>query len=147
MNDFAPLIGVLEDPFAALVVMMLAVGALAWRYIDTRLRSFAQKADQAVASTEAITEAIITNHGSKNIGNAIDRLTEHSFILMESVSRADAAMRKTAEALEAHLVESDVLSQWVQRKMQEELDNSEPHRIADLDDPTEPLMRLRTAER
>lgn len=85
-------------PVVALFVVIL--GGLGWKYGAELLRITKQNQELAMSSqnvalankreTEHISDAIITNHGSKNIGDAIDRLTEWMAVhMVESTERSN----------------------------------------------------------
>lgn len=133
-DDLLSLAADIDNPYTAGAVVIAATLALLWRFLDKKLQSVASRADDAVNNTAVIREEIRTNHGSKNLGDAIDRLTEHSFIQLELWSKTDKRVRSMSQDFLAHIEESTAVSDWVRKKMHEEElaeQAMEPHQVAD----------------
>jgi hypothetical protein len=75
---------------AALLIILLFL--LAWRFgnqLISLLQENARVSAAVHAEAQNISQSIITNHGSKNIGDAVDRLTEAVQDRQERVTRLE----------------------------------------------------------
>lgn len=63
----------IDSAWPVLAIAIAGLYVLAWKF-GGQVLAVVQASH---SETKAISESIITNHGSKNIGDAIDRLTEH----------------------------------------------------------------------
>lgn len=85
MDAIADIIDSVDTPMGLLALVIIGFFALAWKFgkeIITALREI--RTEQAAVRVETaatkekvehVSTSIVTNHGSKNIGDAVDRLT------------------------------------------------------------------------
>lgn len=77
--DVARTIEAADSGWALAAIFLLGIYALLWKFGRELLelaRTNQQVAQDNHQKTTEITESIRTNHGSKNLGDAVDRLTE-----------------------------------------------------------------------
>lgn len=68
-----------DGPWPVLAIFIIGLYVLVWRYGGALLaivRANTEVAAQANAKADQISAAIVTNHGSANLGEAVDRLYE-----------------------------------------------------------------------
>lgn len=77
-DSFADAVQAADDGWAVLAIAIIGLYVLLWRFGGQMLalaRDTNDKANSTHEKTDKITSAIITNHASKNIGDAIDKIT------------------------------------------------------------------------
>lgn len=79
MEDLVKAVQAADGPWPVLAIAILGVYVLLWRF-GGKILDVVKEANTTAAAAHAearsISKSIVTNHGSKNIGDAIDRLTE-----------------------------------------------------------------------
>src|SRR5690242_16224552 len=78
-------------PFAALA--LIGLYSLFWKF-GKEILALAQKSHE---KTEHIAQSIVTNHGSKNLGDAVDRLTEMQMVQTQMLAGLDNRLTKLEE--------------------------------------------------
>lgn len=116
MDSVAEIIGSVDTPLGLLALVVIGFFALAWKFgkeIITALREI--RVEQAATKTQVahVSESIITNHGSKNIGDAIDRLT--GWFMDSETERAENTqlLQLVATRLDDHITDSEPLKRQV----------------------------------
>jgi len=116
MDAVADIIGAVDTPLGLLALVIIGFFALAWKFgnsLITLLKEIRVEQSSAKAlvveadkKMEHVQQAIITNHGSKNIGDAIDRLT--GWFMDSETERAENTqlLQLVATRLDDHLAES-----------------------------------------
>lgn len=95
MNDLSRVIEATDSAWALSAIFLIGIYSLLWKFGGEMLslaRENNHVAKQAAAAAEDVKTSIITNRGSKNIGDAVDRLTEQ---LEELQVRFDAHLLRT----------------------------------------------------
>lgn len=72
MDALAQAVEAADGPWPVLAIALIGLYALFWKFGNQILVAVRE----GHAETKQISESIVTNHGSKNIGDAVDRLTE-----------------------------------------------------------------------
>ena len=109
MDAIAGIIDSVDTPLGLLALIIIGFFALAWKFgkdIIVTLREIRTEQASTKAKVDHVSESIITNHGSKNIGDAIDRLT--GWFMDSEAERAENTqlLQLVATRLDDHLVES-----------------------------------------
>ena len=117
MDGAAQVVAAVDSPYSLTTVLVLVVGAFGWRWGGQILEAIRDNTRHTVEAKEIAVEAktvaedvatsIITNHGSKNIGDAIDRLTEWSLAQIEEQRATRGQIREISTAFFANLVENE----------------------------------------
>lgn len=101
------------------VIAVIAIGLWLWRATRDIKITLIDKVEKVGAQTEAIAESIVTNHGSKNMGDAVDRQYEmlrdldnkvNIHIAEAEVDRAES--RAERRRLDRHIEESRPVIEW-----------------------------------
>lgn len=102
-----------------LVLIGVAVGFWFWRATRDIKLTFERKVDEIKTDTQGIADAIVTNHGSANMGKAVDRQFEmltaldnklNIHIAESEVDRAES--RAERRRLDRHIEESRPVIEW-----------------------------------
>lgn len=115
MDAIADIIASVDTPLGLLALVIIGFFALAWKFgkeIITALREI--RTEQAAVRAEVdvtkqvaehVKTSIVTNHGSKNIGDAIDRLT--GWFQDSEVERAENTqlLQLVAARLDQHIAD------------------------------------------
>jgi len=112
VDAIADIIGAVDTPLGLLALVIIGLFALAWKFgkeILATLREIRVEQTATKAQVDHVSSSIITNHGSKNIGDAIDRLT--GWFMDSETERAENTelLQLVASRLDAHITESDTL--------------------------------------
>jgi hypothetical protein len=79
MGDLADAVAAADSVWAVTAIFFIGIYVLLWKYGGEMLK-LARENNKVVkdtrSETQAISSNIITNHGSKNLGDSVDRLTE-----------------------------------------------------------------------
>lgn len=89
MDGLARAVEAADSGWAVLAIFIIGLYVLVWKYGGQMLqlaKDTNQVANQNHVKTEAITKSIITNHDSRNIGDAIDKLTDALIELRSDVT-------------------------------------------------------------
>ena len=104
---------------AAGVIAAGAVGFWFWRATRDMKLTFTRDMEKVASTTQGIADAIVTNHGSANMGKAVDRQFEmltaldnkiNVHIAESEVDRAEA--RAERRRLDRHIEESRPVIEW-----------------------------------
>lgn len=127
MDSLADMVKAADNGWAVLAIIILGMYVLAWRFGGEILRlarenNAAVKRTQVAAEetrteTQAISENIITNHGSKNLGDAIDRITDWMLMHLEESREADRRLSELRKEFISHLVSGNQTLTRVEEKL------------------------------
>ena len=117
MDSLAEAVQAADGPWPVLAIALIGVYALVWKYGRDLLlmaRTAAEASTEAAEVAKAahqesmdISESIVTNHGSKHLGDAVDRLTEWTIQHMIE-SRVDSKLlRDLRSDFVLHQLEED----------------------------------------
>lgn len=129
MEGLADAVANADSPYAIIAIALIGLYALGWRWggkmiermdENTKLTRSAKneaanaaiKADNAADKAAGVAQSILTNHGSKNLGDAVDRITEW---LLQHMQESKYGMDQlhtlqsvvVASALESENIRSD----------------------------------------
>ena len=119
MDSVADIISSVDTPLGLMALVIIGFFALAWKFgnaiISTlkeiRVEQTATKTQltDAKAQVQSVADSIVTNHGSKNIGDAIDRLT--GWFMDSEVERSENTqlLQLVAQRLDNHIDETEPL--------------------------------------
>jgi hypothetical protein len=114
VDAIAEIIGAVDTPLGLLALVIIGFFALAWKIgkeIITALREI--RVEQAATKTQVdhVSSSIVTNHGSKNIGDAVDRLT--GWFMDSETERAENTqlLQLVAKRLDDHISDCVALQQ------------------------------------
>jgi hypothetical protein len=119
MDAVAEIIGAVDTPLGLLALVIIGFFALAWKFGNSliallkeiRVEQTATKTQLADTKTQVdhVSASIVTNHGSKNIGDAIDRLT--GWFMDSETERAENTklLQLVAARLDNHITETEPL--------------------------------------
>jgi hypothetical protein len=115
--DMAGVVAAADSPYAIIAIALIGLYALGWRWggkmldqmtRNTRLteeaKTVAVEAKQKVAKVQ---ESIVTNHGSKNLGDAVDRLTTWLLEHIEDSKHGHEQLRTLQQVVVASAIETD----------------------------------------
>jgi hypothetical protein len=116
MENLADILKAVDSPMPLVALLILGFYALLWRYgkeIIGLLRETKQAAVETRDTAADVQTSIITNHGSKNIGDAIDRLTGWQMDQQEQDEVDRLLLRTVSEKLDIHISESEPIRAFV----------------------------------
>jgi hypothetical protein len=102
MDPLARAVEAANGPWPVLAIFILCFSVLTWKLAIPLLRMTRESHE----ATEQIKQDIVTNHGSKNIGDAIDRLTEWMLQHLEESRTEAAQVADLRREFVVHLVDS-----------------------------------------
>lgn len=107
-----------DSPWAIVALVLLGSFALLWKFggelltltreNNTVAKEAHSVAKDAKSKADEISSNIITNHGSKNLGDAIDRLTEWMLVHMHEQRETDTALSDMRAELVLHIAEGAI---------------------------------------
>ena len=103
----------LENPLTVLILLIVALGALVWRFLDKKLQTVAAQNDALSEQTAALSDSLVTNHGSRNMGDAVDRLTEMMYQAAELNRRTDLNVQAIRTEVMLYKAMNSPLLEWV----------------------------------
>ena len=114
MTEIAGIIGAVDTPLGLLALVIIGFFALAWKFgkdIITTLREIRVQQAETKEKVEHVSTSIVTNHGSKNIGDAIDRLT--GWFMDSEAERAENTqlLQLVARRLDSHIDETEPMKE------------------------------------
>lgn len=115
MDDAVRLIDAVDSVWALLTLFLVGIYALMWKFGGELLKNSRESKALAQDSNDEakkISRNIITNHGSKNLGDAIDRLTEQSWKHDEKLEIVSRKTHELDDSMEG--VQSAILRQAAQ---------------------------------
>lgn len=117
MDNLADAVAAADSPYALIAIALIGLYALGWRWGGKMLDNMRENtkvtreskviAEDAKAIAEDVAEQIVTNHGSKNLGDAVDRITEWLITHMEEARHSDEQLRTLQSAFLARVIEID----------------------------------------
>lgn len=110
MEGLGDIVEAADSAWAITAIALLGIFALLWKYGGEILKLTRENAEVAKVNaevTQGVAESIVTNHGSRNLGDAIDRLTEWMLQHMEDSARTEAELSIISAKLGKHLAEYD----------------------------------------
>lgn len=130
MENVVDILNAVDSPWSLLTLLILGFFALMWKFGKEILSLL--KETRTVAKD--VQQSIITNHGSKNIGDAIDRLTEWQMqqqtqdaedrLLVQGVAQQlehdRQLMRDLTKTVDKHIAESEPIRTFVQEIQEEQ---------------------------
>lgn len=111
MDDAAGLIDAVDSGYGLIALLIIGIFATIWKFgseILATVRDSNEIAKESHSVTTGIEKSIITNHGSKNIGDAIDRLTSYQFDQTEKLNALSIRLEEHIDATKAR--QEEVLS-------------------------------------
>lgn len=134
MDGLAGVVGAADSPYAIIAIALIGLYALGWRWggkmldrMDENARMAKVAAETAKASQKVgleakeiaagVAEAIVTNHGSRNLGDAVDRITawliQHMDESKEGISQLHALQQAVlTAAVETEQVRADITKRF-----------------------------------
>lgn len=129
MKDLVDAVAQADSPYALIAIVVIGFYVLVWRFggklIDaveenTRLTkangTVAKEANQTVTDVK---QAIVTNHGSRNIGDAIDRITDKLITQGEEAAADRKHLADLHQAFIARSLDNDNLEEKIAAKFGE----------------------------
>lgn len=130
MKDLASVLDAIDHPGAVFGILAIGLYLLLWKYGGELLKlsrrnsaiireshEIAKEARDVAVSAETkvddIGTAIVTNHGSKNLGDAIDRLTEWMMLHMRESRASDERMAQLRQEVILHLASAGVAEEKI----------------------------------
>ena len=121
MDAIADIIDSVDTPMGLLALIIIGLFALAWKFGKEILATLKEirveqtatktKLEDTKTQVEHVSSSIITNHGSKNIGDAVDRLT--GWFMDSETERAENTqlLQLVAKRLDDHINDCVALQQ------------------------------------
>lgn len=123
-----------DSGWKVITIFLVGIYVLLWKYggdllklqrennaVVKRSHEVAKNAEKTAVEvrTEArkISSNIITNHGSKNLGDAIDRITEWMLTHMHESRESDQVLNNLRRDLALHLAESETSKDQIARSL------------------------------
>jgi len=116
MEGMARIVEAADSFYAIVAIALLGIFALLWKYggkilellrENNRLTREAHEiAVEAKDTATDIQQSIVTNHGSKNIGDAMDRLTESVWEVRDQGKETSDALAALVVRFEEHVAGS-----------------------------------------
>ena len=85
MDSLAQAVQAADGPWPVLAIALIGLYALFWKFGNQLLTLTKEVHSEA----KNVSDSIVTNHGSKNIGDAIDRLTEQVGVVTTMIAGID----------------------------------------------------------
>lgn len=96
MDSLAELVDAVDSWWSIMALLMIGLYALAWKF-----------GSELIHNTRKTNESIQTNHGSKNLGDAVDRLTDLLLAHSEDISEIKSTQVAQATQMSRHLRECE----------------------------------------
>lgn len=114
MDSLARAVEAADGPWPVIAIGLIGVYVLVWRFggqILATVREINTTATAAHTEARSISESILTNHGSKNLGDAVDRLYETVQDLRSELGSVRDDLRVTQERIDERFetIESKLL--------------------------------------
>ena len=111
MDPLVQAVEAADSGWAVLSIAIIGIYVLLWRFGGQLLslsRDSNRVAKEAHAKVEDVQQSIITNHGSKNMGDAIDRITEVLQVMSAESQSQLATIQKVGTDLAEHISQSNL---------------------------------------
>jgi hypothetical protein len=122
MEHVDDILGAASSPWGLVALLLLGFFALTWKYgheILATMREVRSAARDTHDVAKKVEQSIVTNHGSKNIGDAIDRLTGWYMDHQEEAAERQRVLNLVVEKLDNHIDDCRPLSELVQEIQKE----------------------------
>jgi hypothetical protein len=129
MKDLVNAVAEADSWFSLGAIFLIGIYVLMWRFggklldavqENTRLtKANGNVAHEANQTVSAVREAIITNHGSKNLGDAIDRITDKLVAMGEDAAADRRHLTELHQAFIAKSMDGDNLEERISKKFGE----------------------------
>jgi len=129
VGDLADAVAATDGPWALAAIAVIGLYVLLWRYsgqIIGLLQENRDRAEVAVEKAEVvhqevrdISSAIVTNHGSKNLGDAVDRLSQWMLLHLEEARDDAEELRVLKREFIAHISQTDMDRASIRRTLAE----------------------------
>lgn len=118
MDAIADIIASVDTPLGLLALVIIGFFALAWKFGKEILGTLKDiRVEQATTKekVEHVSTSIVTNHGSKNIGDAVDRLT--GWFMDSEAERVENTqlLQLVAARLDNHIKDCTPLLEYVRK--------------------------------
>lgn len=103
-----------DSGWAVLAIALIGAYVLLWKYGGELLKALHENTEvtkETKAAAEGVAESIVTNHGSRNLGDAIDRLTEWMSMHIVESRNAEEQFKELNKDFYSHLND---YSQWME---------------------------------
>jgi hypothetical protein len=116
VDAIADIIGAVDTPLGLLALVIIGFFALAWKFgkeLISLLKEIRVEQATTKEKVEHVSTSIVTNHGSKNIGDAVDRLT--GWFMDSETERAENTqlLQLVATRLDKHISDCTPLLEYV----------------------------------
>ena len=109
MDQAASIIEAASSPWGIVALLVLGFFALMWKFGNQLIELLKQNREVG----ERLETAIKTNHGSKNLGDAVDRLTTWAMAAEDRATEDRKVMTALGSTFAQHLKDSEPLFQLV----------------------------------
>lgn len=116
MDWLAEVVQAADSGWAITAIFLLGIYVLLWKFggevlqlvrdINTTAHHANKTAVANKKQVEDIATSIVTNHGSKNLGDAVDRITEWMLSHMAETREANEKLTALSDRLEEHIGDS-----------------------------------------
>lgn len=117
MNSLEKAVEAADGPWPVIAIAIIGLYLLIWKFGAQLLtigktnqglaKDAVKTASLAKDQVQAVADQMVTNHGSKNLGAAIDRLTEWMLLHLEESRNGDEQLRALRLEFMQHLVTTD----------------------------------------
>jgi hypothetical protein len=112
VDAIADIIGAVDTPLGLLALVIIGFFALAWKFgkeLISLLKEIRVEQATTKEKVEHVSTSIVTNHGSKTIGDAVDRLT--GWFMDSETERAENTqlLQLVATRLDKHIADCEAL--------------------------------------
>lgn len=127
MDFLADAVAEVDGPYSLVAIFLIGLYVVIWRWggkllealnHNTEVTLSAKKEASTAASNAAeVAESIITNHGSRNLGDAVDRITEWLMQHMEETRADREQVTQLQQITVAHILEAERLIPTLQQRL------------------------------
>lgn len=115
MDGISEIVEAADSGWALAAIFLIGIYLLLWKYGGEMLRL--SRENNLV--TKNVADSIVTNHGSKNLGDAVDRLTESVWSVQADLKAIENEQALTSAKLGHHLVAYSVDSAELRLRLHE----------------------------
>lgn len=118
-----------DGPWPVIAIAIIGLYLLMWKFGSQLLlvarennglaKGAVTTATKAHEQIKAVSEQIVTNHGSKHIGDSIDRLTEWMLIHLEESRNNDEQLHEVRREFVQHIAQTDIDREAIRRALTE----------------------------
>lgn len=151
-DGLAEVVDAADSAYALFAIAMIGMFALAWRWGGKLLDKLAENTRVTKESKEVaveakkiatgVAESIVTNHGSKNLGDAVDRITAWLVQHMEESRHTNEQLHTLQSVAVASAIESDAARERITERFTDIDDvlDAIKKRLANLEKNTDPPL-------